>query len=119
MKKTSDFRSVERRIYIDVNAATRKAPEDAIILRPLEPAEVRLYSELRRANRTDAEIYAEISKPQYDEQAAILESSRALKGQLTQHNSLRVGEPLPTLDRMSTEDLTKLLLALIRKQPVP
>jgi hypothetical protein len=119
MKKTSYFRTIDNRAYIDVNADARRDPEDAMILRPLEPSELRLYNQRRRDKHTDEEIYAEISRLYYDEQDAILESSRAIKSQLTHHISLRVGEPLPTLERMSTEDLTKLFLAMIRRSPSP
>lgn len=117
MKKSSYFRTIDDRLYIDVNADARKDTEDAIILRPLEPSELRIYNQRRREKQTDDEIFAEISRLYYDEQATIQESSRAIKSQLTHHIGLRVGEPLPTLDRMSTEDLTKLFLALIRKSP--
>ncbi|MDX1569620.1 MAG: hypothetical protein R3200_03980 [Xanthomonadales bacterium] len=91
----------------------RDHEDDALIAVPLEPEQIDRYRELKRKGMDDAQIFDELFAVPIDPRVSI-SIDQLSKKQLMMLLRQVVGDDIPTLDRVTREDLVKLVRTLCK-----
>ncbi|MBV9463782.1 MAG: hypothetical protein JO317_06085 [Verrucomicrobiae bacterium] len=115
---TRYFTSHDQDVYAILNWQGYKGPDHAVALRKLTPEQADAYRAQRREGRTEQEIFASLFPRRPAKPVRLLPPKISVEIDLLHRSQLlellrrRLGERLPTLDRLSTPDLRALLAKL-------